>query len=267
MAQVRFEDVDFSSRSGNNNFKVGFFSLKNDNDEAVVRIMHDSTADFDIVTTHEIREDNAYRGRVSCIRSPREELNKCPMCAANIPVAQRMYIHLIQYVQDETGNIVPQPCVWERSISYANQIKSYIDNYGPLSDIICKIVRHGQPRDQRTRYEIIPNLNKQVYRDDIYVKDASLFNGFVSEGTVVQKRSFDELTTYVQTGKMPQRVKTDAPSSIPTTIATPTYSQTAYVPTTPAYSTPNISEVAPMSTNTPVSDNVPGLQRPTRTYY
>ena len=55
MAQVNFDDIDFNNMSGGaNNNSVGFFSLKNDGDEAIVRIMHDNTASFDILTEHSI---------------------------------------------------------------------------------------------------------------------------------------------------------------------------------------------------------------------
>lgn len=215
MAQVRFDEVNFGGNNVGGKYQVKFFSLKNDGDEAIVRIMHDSVNDFDILTTHQVSEDGKYRGRVSCLRTPREDLSKCPLCAANVPVQQRMYIHLIQYVQDESGNIVPQAAIWERSVSYANQIKSYIDSYGPMSDVICKIVRHGRPGDQQTRYDIIPNLNKQVYRDDIYVKDASLFGDYSALGNAVQERTFEDLSTYVQTGHMPQR-QAPVQNTIPT---------------------------------------------------
>ena len=229
MAQVRFGDVDFGGNNSNN-FAVKFFNLKNDNEEAIVRIMHDSVDDFDILTTHEVREDGQYRGKVNCLRDPREDISKCPLCAANVPVQQRMYIHLIHYVKDEMGNIIPQAAVWERSVSYANQIKSYIDNYGPMSDVICKIVRHGRPGDQRTRYEIVPNLNKQVYRDDIYVKDTSLFENYKASGNVVQERTYEDLATYVQTGHMPQKVnKNDIPNTIPVNTTA------SYSPQAPAY--------------------------------
>ena len=285
MAQVRFEDIDFSS-NGTGQYQVGFFSLKNDNDEAVVRIMHDSINDFDILTTHEIREDGKYRGRVSCIRDAKDDLNKCPMCAANLPVTQRMYIHLIQYVRDESGNIVPQAKVWERSVSYANQLKSYIDNYGPLSDVICKIIRHGKAGDQRTRYEIVPNLNKQVYRDDVYVKDVSLFENWKVAGTVVPERSYEDLAVYVQTGKLPVRQQNNpTPNMIPNgnsnvaPVNNSQYVQPAYVNTpvnNPQYQTPSVESqqsVPPQVYTQPnfgvnmSEQNGQQLARPVRSYY
>lgn len=284
MAQVNFNDVDFNSNSGNNSYRVGFFNLKNDGDEAVVRIMHDSVDTFEILTTHEIREDGKYRGRVNCLRNPREDLSKCPLCAANVPLNQRIYIHLIHYVPDQNGNIIPQAEVWERSVQYATRIKSYIDNYGPMSDVICKIIRHGKPGDQQTTYEIIPNLNKQVYRDDIYVKDNSLFEGYSALGTVVQDRNFEELTAYLNTGHMPQKQQNQ--NTIPTSNPQPN----AYAGAVPAGNIPAYNSNVPdtgvpftpgrdMSSSMPASgyvyNNAPRafennnqqLQRPTRSYY
>lgn len=287
MAQVRFNDVDFSGlrneNNNSNNFQVKFFSLKNDNDEAIVRIMHDSVDDFEILTTHEIRENGAYKGKVNCLRDPREDISKCPLCAANVPVQQRIYIHLIHYVRDEQGNIIPQAEVWERSVLYATKIKSYIDNYGPMSDIICKIIRHGRAGDQKTSYEIVPNLNKAVYTDEIYVKDKSLFEGYSAFGTVVQNRSYEDLATYVSLGHLPERKQqnNNAPQQTSYT--------TSYTPNSNAY-TPNVASSAVPQTayvpqNTPTNPTVPetpgygqmgfgvnvgesaGLQRPSRTYY
>lgn len=265
MAQVKFDDVSFNSNQ-NNGFAVNFFNLKKNNEEAIVRIMHDSVNDFEILTTHDVREDGNYRGKVNCLRDPREDMSKCPLCASGVPVSQRMFIHLIHYVVDQNGNIIPQAKVWERSISYANQIKSYIDNYGPMSDVICKIVRHGEPGDQRTRYEIVPNLNKQVYRDDIYVKDPTLFENYSVLGSIVQNRSFEELSEYARTGKMPQKMKAEAPATnyIPT--------GNNYVPQQPAYQPtpvePATQQPMPGYANRDFNvQNNNGLQRPVRTYY
>lgn len=289
MAQVNFNDVNFGNvgNSGSNNYRVNFFSLKNDGEEAVVRIMHDSVDTFEILTTHEVREDGKYRGRVNCLRDPREDISKCPLCAANVPLAQRIYIRLIHYVPDQNGNIIPQAEVWERSIQYATRIKSYIDNYGPMSDVICKIIRHGKPGDQQTTYEIIPNLNKQVYRDDIYVKDTSLFENYSALGTVVQDRSFEELNTYLTTGHMPQRQQNQ--NTIPTNTAQQnSYSGTlsAYNSNVPAYNSNAVDTVpftvgrdtppTPMPSpaygynnnfGTNITESTQQLQRPARQYY
>ena len=207
MAQVNFDDIDFNNMSGGaNNNSVGFFSLKNDGDEAIVRIMHDNTASFDILTEHSIQVDGKFRS-VNCIRNATDSLDKCPLCSNGNQVQRRIYIHMIRYNRNDDGTITPVPVVWARSLNYAKTIKSYIDNYGPMSDVLCKIIRHGAPRDMKTTYEIVPNLNKNVYRDDLYPKVSAFFEDYHACGTAVMDKSYDELVTFVNTGKFPEKVR------------------------------------------------------------
>ena len=273
MGKISFNDLDAavaatSSGEGSNS-DIGFFTLKNDGDEAVVRFMCDSVDDFDIQMVHNITLGNKYR-KVACLRDPREPIDNCPMCAAGTPLTTRFFIKLISYnkVADlQTGNvmIVPKAMVWERATSYAKTLKSYLDNYGPLSDVICKIIRHGAAGDMKTTYEIVPNLSKQIYRDDIYVKDPSLFGTFETLGSIVMKKDYNEMTTFLTTGNFPEKPKenaannTQAPAQ-PAAQAAPNYTAApAYMPTTstpmsaaPAYVAPQ-PQVDPMTHTAPAA--------------
>ena len=53
--------------------------MKNDGDEAIVRIMHDSPETFDIVTNHTVTIDGKYRS-VNCIREIGQPVTNCPFC-------------------------------------------------------------------------------------------------------------------------------------------------------------------------------------------
>lgn len=265
MGKVGFENLDevvalTSQNSENGGNDVGFFTLKNDGDEAVVRFMCDSTDDFDILTVHNITLANKYR-KVSCIRDPREPLENCPLCANKTPITTRFFIKLIQYnkvADPNTGNItiVPKAVIWERATSYAKTLKSYLDNYGPLSDIICKIIRHGAAGDMKTTYEIVPNLSKTIYRDEIYVKDPTLFGTFEVLGSFVMNKDYNELAQFVATGNFPanpqQNAQSPAQPSTPTAqevnnnsyIPNPTTYQTNYTPVSQPVNNPQISSVA-----------------------
>ncbi len=273
MGKISFNDLDAavaatSSGEGSNS-DIGFFTLKNDGDEAVVRFMCDSVDDFDIQMVHNITLGNKYR-KVACLRDPREPIDNCPMCAAGTPLTTRFFIKLISYnkvADPQTGNvmIVPKAMVWERATSYAKTLKSYLDNYGPLSDVICKIIRHGAAGDMKTTYEIVPNLSKQIYRDDIYVKDPSLFGTFETLGSIVMKKDYNEMTTFLTTGNFPEKPKenatnnTQAPAQ-PAAQAAPNYTAApAYMPTTstpmsaaPAYVAPQ-PQVDPMTHTAPAA--------------
>mgnify|MGYP004655077823 FL=1 len=273
MGKISFNDLDAavaatSSGEGSNS-DIGFFTLKNDGDEAVVRFMCDSVDDFDIQMVHNITLGNKYR-KVACLRDPREPIDNCPMCAAGTPLTTRFFIKLISYnkvADPQTGNvmIVPKAMVWERATSYAKTLKSYLDNYGPLSDVICKIIRHGAAGDMKTTYEIVPNLSKQIYRDDIYVKDPSLFGTFETLGSIVMKKDYAEMTAFLTTGSFPEKPKenaannTQAPAQ-PAAQAAPNYAAApAYMPTTstpmsaaPAYVAPQ-PQVDPMTHAAPTA--------------
>lgn len=222
MAKVNFSSIDeieAQNPGGGPGSNVGFFTLRNDNDEAVVRFMCDSTDDFEILTVHDVQVGTKYR-KVNCIRDPREPLDNCPLCKGGARINNRFFIKLIQYdkVPDAaTGavRIVPKAMVWERSTAYAKTLKSYLDNYGPLSDVICKVIRHGKAGDMQTTYEIVPNLSKALYKDEIYVKDPTLFGDFNAFGTVVMDRTADEMNHYLATGEFPARQRQDAAPAQP----------------------------------------------------
>ena len=223
MAKIDFNNMqDDSAYSTSNNAgsDVGFFTLRNDNDEAIVRFMVKDVSDFEILTVHDIKIGDKYR-KINCIRDFRDPVEACPLCASGTKINQRFFIKMIQYDKsaDNAGNTVvtPKAMVWERSTAYAKTLKSYLDNYGPLDDIICKIIRHGKAGDMQTTYEIVPNLNKNIYRDEIYVKDENIFGDFNAFGTIVMDRTYDEIMQFQMTGQFPVREKkqeaqTEAPA-------------------------------------------------------
>lgn len=201
MARVSFDSYPSNSTQNATENPVQFFSLKNDGDSAIVRFIEDSTSEFEILTTHAITINGKYRA-VNCIRDAHDPLNKCPLCESGSEVRKRIFIKLIRY--DIVNNeVVATPCIWERSMAYAFKLKEYIDNYGPLSDVICKITRRGQAGDIHTDYEISPNLNKNVYRDDLYVLDKTPFTNYSALGTVILDKPAADISTYLKTGNFP----------------------------------------------------------------
>ena len=204
MAQISYEDV----KANDNEYSVGFFSIKNDGGEALVRILCDSLSDLDILTVHPVTiGQSAFPNReVSCLRTPTEPLEKCPFCAAGEKVKQRVYIKMLQY---DPQTHQPTAVVWNRPAGqYVPKLKSYIENYGPLSQIMCKIIRHGSGLD--TTYDIIPNVNPQQYTLDAYKLDVSDFEDFKVLGRMVLDKNADEMNEYMRTGNFPQKQNDEA---------------------------------------------------------
>lgn len=207
MAKVSLDAVEQFSEQNQNSNNVSFFSLKNDGDEAVVRFMYDSVDEFEILTFHSVPvvgSDGRSRDiKVSCNRSLNEAPEKCPLCAAGNKLIQRFFIKMLQYVPDGAGHVTVRPVIWERSTQYALKLREYLNNYGPLSDLICKVIRHGAAGSMQTTYEIIPNLNKNIYPDNVYVKDPSVISTYSALGTLVKDKSSEDMYTYLQTGAFP----------------------------------------------------------------
>lgn len=200
MAQININDV----YTGDNNqqTQIGFFNLQNDGDEAVVRFMVDSLNDLEILTVHDIFVNGKFR-QISCIRDPREPIEKCPLCSKGEKIKQVVFIKMIQYINTPNG-VEAKPVVWQRSAStYAFRLKGYLDNYGPLSNILCKIIRHGAKGDMKTTYDIIPNLSPINYPQENYPILNEAFTDYSALGRIVLDKDVNDINTFINTGSFP----------------------------------------------------------------
>lgn len=271
MSRVSYEQASHVGNYSSNNYKVGFFSLKNDGDEAVVRFPYDSTEQFDIFAVHPVQIDGKY-SRVNCIRDAREPLDKCPLCNAGVKLENRFYIKIIQYDRDETtGNIVPTAKVWDRPISYATTLASYINEYGPLSECVFKIKRRGVAKSLDTKYDIML-ASPQVYRPELYPNKVELFEDFNILGAIVKDKNFDELNEFLSTGKFPNRQQSDESEGTPSVSPQPMPTQPVngnwggYAQNSaPVYPNPQFTPVKQSQTSAPWEPSTP-INRPVRTY-
>lgn len=193
---------------------VGFFSLRNNGDEALVRIMHDDISSLEAISIHNIQVDGKWR-KVNCIReTPYAPIDSCPLCASGNKRTDRLYLHLIEYVRDEAGNITPQAKVFDRPISDANTIRNLINEYGPLSECLFKIKKNvpntGNPAADRlqTTYSYI-FANPSVYSNDVYVKLPNAFDNYTALGRAVMNKSVEEINQFITTGEFPQKATSD----------------------------------------------------------
>lgn len=246
MAQINLNDVFVGNDTQQNSTQVGFFNLQNDGDEAVVRFMVDSLEDLEILTVHDIYVDGKFR-QISCVRDPRDPIEKCPLCAKDERIKQVVFIKMLQYVNTPNGVDV-KPVVWQRNAStYAFRIKGYLDNYGPLSQILCKVIRHGAKGDMKTTYDIIPNLSPVQFPQENFPIVTEAFNNYKALGRVVLDKSTEEINTFIQTGSFPNNSEENA-----TITPQPQYNNTM----------PNFEVPSSPFDEQPAE----GMQRPTRYY-
>lgn len=273
MGQIDFntfkQNLQNNNRNNNTNEQprgkyVGYFSLKNDKDQAVVRIMVDSPEQLKIMAIHRVTVGGRLRA-VNCMRDPKDPTEVCPFCAADKRLEYRVYIPLIEYTRDDQGKIVPRARMWERSALYADEIANKYNTYGPLSEQLFKIVRNGEAGSKNTTYSIdyIPT-NSSVYKPELYPKDESLFEGFELLGTHVVDATPEE-AVQILSGVTPERLaprqnnnqqqgQRYAASAAPAPTAAPSYAAPTPAPTaTPAFdamaSAPTAERVNPMTTS------------------
>lgn len=267
MAMITADQINYSD---SNDFTVGFFSLKNDGEEAIVRIMCDSMSDLEIMTVHPITVGaSSFPNRqVNCIRDPRDPLDMCPLCAAGEKVKQKIFIRMLQY---DPVTKEAKPVVWDRVASvFAPRIKSFLDNYGPLSHIMCKIIRHGTGKS--TVYDIVPNINPQEYNETNYPIVPNAFKDFSVLGRMVMDKNAEEIIQFMKTGNFPDNKNQSQNNSY-------INQQTNYIPSQQQSNFPpddlppqfygNQQQFTPHSTTNPElqdTTTAEGLERPTRYY-
>lgn len=174
-----------------NSQRVGYFSLRNNGQEAIVRFMYDSPDDFVFADVHKVQVADKLR-TILCVGTPSDPAGTCPLCASGNQRKTSFYIYIVEYVKDENGKVVGVPKVWERSASYARKLVEYFNEYGPLSDIVFKVKRNGATGDKNTTYDIMP-ANPAVYRSDLYPKMEDAFRGFTIIGNVASNWSVDKM--------------------------------------------------------------------------
>jgi hypothetical protein len=211
MANISF--LDYENKKGNysktnKEYKVNYFSLKDDGDYAIVRFAHSSVKDISINTVHVVKTVNkegkeTFR-RISCLREAHEPASKCPLCASGNKMVNKFYVKLIEYV-DENGKKVPKARVWERPAEFAAELKSFMDVYGDLTDVLFMVTRNGVRGSTTTRYKPVPiPATSPIYKPESYIKDFSDFEGFKLEGNFYLVKTAEEIQTFLTTGEFPR---------------------------------------------------------------
>lgn len=256
---------------------VRFFGLKNDGDKAIVRFMHNSPDDFDLVAVHGVKVDNKFRN-ISCLRNPSDPIDMCPLCAAKMRLSLTCYIHMIVYERDDQGKIVPTPMIWERSASYAKKLANLIQEYGPLSESIFTITRNGAARSVNTTYDIMYGSPK-VYTDEMYPAVPNAFADYTSVGHACLGKTYQELNEMLAKGSITSNEEQSAPvqpAAAPVYTPQATYNPQAQAPVAapaqPAYNAAPVQDAQPAFNpqpnygTQPVEAPAPVAEAPVRTY-
>lgn len=172
--------------------RVGFFNLP-DGKEAIVRFAFESTSDLTVYFTHRTTVNGKFR-RVACLRTFREPISNCPLCASGAKIETKVYLPLVEYTRDENDELKAEPKIWERSTGFIQTLADYYEEYGDLRGLVFKVKRRGSGLD--TTYSLTP-ANPQIYNEQIYVKDFTAFNNYNVLGGPLLDYDFEKMKELV----------------------------------------------------------------------
>ena len=222
--------------------KVGFFKLKDDGDEALVRINLGSVEELQFAAVHTISANGKWM-KVSCL-SP-FGVGSCPLCtAANggnssiSKASKKVYIQMLAAYRDKaTGAFsAPVPVIWERPAGFSKDLANKLRDYGNLREVLLKITRNGVAGDMKTTYSLdyaVPT----VFKPELVPADFTAFTNFNVAKHSYWEKTPEEIMAFLQTGSFPEAAQAAQPQTVAQVVA-----QT--VPTQPVYTTP-VAPVAP----------------------
>lgn len=228
--------------------KVGFFRLKNDGDEALVRINVSKMEDLQFALVHKLRVNGKFMA-VGCLNTIGSHSTNCELCAkaaeANSPVDQarkRVYIQMmVSYKNPITGTFdEAMPVVWERPAGFAQEVLTKLRNFGDLKKVLLHITRNGVAGSTDTTYSIDYAM-PAVYKPELVPEDFSAFNGFDLAKHSFWEKSAEDIHIYVTTGNFPEVVKAATSEQVAQPQTQPAYAG-GYV--APTYSAP-VPQTAP----------------------
>lgn len=252
----QYQEVIARAQNGSNSGaqKVGFFKLKNDGDEALVRFNVKSLDDLDFATVHQLGAAQRWM-KVSCLNPVGSYAETCPLCAAVAggnntigKAAKRVYVQLMVSYKDSATQTFSAaiPVIWERPAGFSREIATLLKDYGDLTTRVFKVTRSGVANSMQTTYPIsyIPLYDKP----ESVIDDFSAFANFNIAKHSFWEKSVGDINVFLNTGSFPEVRASQAP--MPTDADAPVYTRPVYqppvttesyvpaTPTTPAYQAP-----------------------------
>lgn len=205
-----------ASKAGNQTqktYKVNYFKLADDGDEAIVRFNYKTLDTLHFATVHTVKTNGGYK-KISCLRKDYyEPRDNCPLCLSediNInKVKTRVYVELVHYIKQDDGTYIPQAEVWDRPAGFAKELASYYQKLGDLRNYVFIITRNGAAKSMDTKYTLMLSP-EQIYKQELFVKDFTAFDDCDLTKFGYYIKTADEMHEFLKTGDFPQRQHTES---------------------------------------------------------
>lgn len=190
--------------------KVGFFKLKNDKDEALVRLNVSSLDELQFATVHQLGAAQKWM-KISCLNPVGNYADSCPLCKKVAEgdtsigkAAKKVYVQmLVSYKDAATGAFSEAiPVIWERPAGFSREIANLLRDYGDLKSHVFKVTRNGAAGSMQTTYSIayIPLYDKP----ESVSTDFSAFTNFKINKHSYWEKTIEEIETFIATGSFPE---------------------------------------------------------------
>lgn len=144
MAKLKDLVSKYEEKGNGGDFKkLGWFSLKDDGDTAMVRILHGDDEDLDVFEVHKIEIDG-YEQKVQCLG------DNCPLCANGNSKSLRTWVQLLNLDEKDKDK---QHQIWERGLNDIKALLGLIEENGNLNNRNYKIKRNGKKGSNKTTYQ------------------------------------------------------------------------------------------------------------------
>lgn len=195
MARFNANEIgNYGTSSGGG--KVDFFSLKNDKDTARVRILYESAEDIEGFSVHRVQVGDKER-YVNCLREYNDPVDKCPFCAAKLPVQAKLFVPLYNEDLDKVQ-------FWERGKTFYSQLSSICTRYPNVVSMVFDIERNGKPRDTKTTYQFFPAGAADGTTVDDIMTDLEMDSVPSPLGGIILDKTAEEMSAYLRDGEFPE---------------------------------------------------------------
>ena len=139
--------------------KTGWFQLKDDGDNATVRLLHKGEVgveggtgepkfDFPIYEVHKLDVDGSGRDRTVLCKG-----ENCEICKSGNKPQLRMFLQMMNLSEKDPDK---QLQLWERGLTDIKTLIGLTGEYGDLTQRDIKIVRSGKKGSLKTTYQFFP---------------------------------------------------------------------------------------------------------------
>lgn len=185
MARFKYDEADKYGSGG-----TRFFSLKEDKETAQVRFMYETVDDIECFNVHQFDvKGEAFKKRyINCLRSYRDPLDVCPLCAAKKPTRVKLIVPMYNV---ETQQVQ----LWDRGKKFINQLTSLFSRYSASGKSICSnifdVERNGKKGDNTTTYSMY-----FVKSDDTTMEDLPDVSDVL--GSLIEDMSAEDMERFLE---------------------------------------------------------------------